>query len=158
MAAQRVNPQHVKLHRSYTVADLAARLGVHKNTVRLWQRQGLRPIDTIRPLLFQGATVREFLKTRLADRKRPCGPGTFYCFRCREPRPPARSLVEFLVLNGGRSGNLRALCGTCGTLIHRRALRSTIAAVMPGLAVQIVEGDQRLKERPIPSLDCDFRR
>ena len=36
MAARRVNPHAVKLHRSYSVPELAACLGVHKNTVRHW--------------------------------------------------------------------------------------------------------------------------
>ena len=64
MAARRVNPRAVKLHRSYSVPELAACFGVHKNTVRHWQRDGLKPIDGGRPLLFQGAVVRAFLSTR----------------------------------------------------------------------------------------------
>ena len=51
MAARRVNPHVVKLHRSYSVPELATRLAVHKNTVRQWQRDGLAPIDASRPVL-----------------------------------------------------------------------------------------------------------
>ncbi len=116
MAARRVNPYVVKLHKSHSIAELAACLGVHKNTVRHWQREGLAPIDSIRPLLFQGAVVRAFLATRNASRKRPCPPGTFYCFRCREPRPPALGMVEYLAITDV-SGNLRAICATCETLM-----------------------------------------
>lgn len=36
MVARRVNFRAVKLHRSYSVPELAACFGVHKNTVRLW--------------------------------------------------------------------------------------------------------------------------
>ena len=42
MSARRANPNAIKLHYSYTVGELAAVLGVHKNTVRNWQREGLR--------------------------------------------------------------------------------------------------------------------
>ena len=156
MPARRVNPSLVKLHRSYAVGELAERLGVHKNTVRHWQRDGLRPIDGGRPVLFQGAAVRAFLKARNAARRRPCPPGTFYCFRCREPRPPAAGMVDFLAVNA-RSGNLRALCGTCDALMHRRARRDAVAAVMPGLAVQMGEAPERLvgSSRPSPNRDSE---
>lgn len=138
MPARRVNPFLVKLHRSYAVGELAERLAVHKNTVRQWQRDGLNAIDGGRLVLFQGAAVRAFLAARNASRRCPCPPGTPYCFRCREPRAPAGGMVDFLALNA-RSGNLRAMCGTCERLMHRRAQRATLAAVMPGLAVHMAE-------------------
>ena len=47
-------------------------------------------------------------------------------------------MVDFLPITA-RSGNLRAICETCGTLMHRRASVTAIAAVMPGIAVQIVQ-------------------
>ena len=54
MLGRRVNPNLVKRNRSYTASELAARLGVHKNTVRHWQRDGLAAIDGGRPTLFHG--------------------------------------------------------------------------------------------------------
>ncbi len=156
MAARRVNPYVVKLNRSFSIGELAGRLGVHKNTVRHWQRQGLAPIDSSRPLLFQGAVVRAFLATRNASRKRPCPPGTFYCFRCREPRPPAPGMVQYLPMTDV-SGNLRAICATCETMMNRRACRAALAKVMPGLDVQITQAPPRLKGSPSPSLNCDSK-
>ena len=104
MAGRRVNPRAVKLHRSYSVSELAACFGVHKNTVRHWQRNGLQPLDGERPVLFQGAIVRTFLAARNASRKCPCPPGTLFCFRCREPRPPALGMVDYMSINA-KSGN-----------------------------------------------------
>ena len=49
MPARRVDPRRIKLNRSYEVAELAACCGVHKNTVRHWQRAGLKPLDDKRP-------------------------------------------------------------------------------------------------------------
>lgn len=85
MAARRPGPNAVKLNRTYDVAELAARLGVHKNTVRQLQREGLKPLDSRRPVLFHGATVRAFLSSCSSSRKPPCPPGTLYCFKCRPP-------------------------------------------------------------------------
>ena len=45
MPARRVNPYRVKLHRDYALQELAECLGVHKNTVRRWQDDGLNAID-----------------------------------------------------------------------------------------------------------------
>jgi len=157
MASRRVNPYLVKLHRSYTATELAALLNVHKNTVRQWQREGLKPIDSSRPALFHGKAIRTFLAARNAIRKRPCPPGTFYCFRCREPRPPALGMVDYVELKPG-TGNLRALCETCTTIMHRRTRRSALTAAMPGIAVQIREAPLRLSGSPVPSLNCDSER
>ena len=156
MAARRINPYAVKVHRSYDTGELAGCLGVHKNTVRHWQREGLKPNDTRRPLLFQGERVRAFLTARIAKRKRPCPPGTLYCFRCRQPRPPALGMVDYLAVTAA-SGNLRAMCTICETIMHRRVRRTALSAIMPGLDVQFGEAPPRLKGRPPPSLVCDLK-
>jgi hypothetical protein len=157
MSARRLNPYLIKMHRSYATNELAARLGVHKNTVRQWQRDGLRPIDDNRPALFQGAVARDFLVKRNAGRKRPCPPGTFYCFRCREPRQPALGMVDYVELRPG-TGDLCAMCETCETSMHRRARMSALATTMPGIAVQIREAPSRLNGRSNPSPYCDLER
>ena len=153
MPTRRVNPYLVKLNRSYSASELASCLGAHKNTVRNWQREGLTPIDRSRPRLFHGQAVRAFLITRQANRKRPCPPGTFFCFRCREPRRPALGMVEFVEPMAG-TGNLRALCENCETIMHRRVRRSAIATAMPGIDVQIRQAPLRFSGSSDPSLIC----
>jgi hypothetical protein len=157
MSRRRANPNLVKLHRNYTAKELADRLGVHKNTVRHWQQNGLKPIDAQRPHLFKGAAVRAFLLSHYAKRKRPCPPGTLYCFRCREPRQPVSSSVEYVQMKPG-SGNLGGICNECGTIMHRRVRQAAIQSVLPGLLVQIREAAPRLSGSPNPSLDCDQER
>lgn len=157
MAARRPGPNAVKLNRTYDVAELAARLGVHKNTVRHWQRDGLKPLDGRRPVLFHGSTVRAFLSSRSASRKSPCPPGTLYCFRCRAPRPPALGMVDYLPISA-TGGNVRAICATCETVMHRRAAKASLATILPGCDVQFVQAPSRLKGSPSPSLNCDMER
>lgn len=150
---RRATPQRVKLHRSYSASELAICLGVHKNTVRHWQANGLEPVSVGRPTLFDGAMVRAFLAKRKVSRKRPCPPGTLYCFRCRQPQPPALGMVEFIMSNAA-AGNLSALCDTCGTAMHRRASAASISTIMPNLEVQIRQAGPRLLEQTSPSLNC----
>lgn len=154
MTSRRINPYRVKLHRIYSVQELADCLGVHKNSVRLWRAAGLQAIDGNRPTLFAGDVARAFLLARQSRWKRPCPPGTIYCFKCRTPSAPAMDMVEFTP-GIASIGNLAALCATCGTAMHRRANASKIAEIMPRLDVQIREAPSRLIERTLPSLNCD---
>jgi hypothetical protein len=155
--AARANPYAIKMHRTYDVNELATKTGVHKNTVRHWQQEGLQPIDGNRPVLFQGASIRAFLAKRNASRKNPCSPGTLYCFRCRAPRKPALNMVDYIAMSA-TSGNLSAICATCETVMHRRARFSSLATIMPGCDIQTGQVLSRLMGSPSPSLNCDSER
>lgn len=157
MAKRRVNPNVVKLNRTYDARELAACCGVHKNTVFHWWSSGLEPIDSSRPIVFHGTVIREFLRKRNLARKHPCGPGKLYCFRCREPRVPALELVEYVPLTAS-SGNLRAFCVSCEAVMHRRVRRANLAATMPGMDVQFAEGSLRLIGSASPTLNCASER
>lgn len=155
MPAKRLNPNLIKTHYSFTASELAKRLGVHKNTVANWTRNGL-PALAGRPALYHGAAVRAFLAARNADRRAPCPPGHFYCFRCRDRRRPALGMVDFTDRPRG-AGNLTAICEACGATMNRRARRETLAATMPGLDVQIRQGPATLCVSPVPSPDCALK-
>ena len=155
MVSPRANHLRVKLHRSYTVPELAACLHVHRNTVRQWLRSGLKPIDASRPMLFHGGEVRAFLFQRVAGRKRPCPPGTLYCLRCRVPRPPALGMLDCVVMST-TGGNLRALCEACGGMMHRRVRLVDLPAKMPNLDVRITHAPSSLSGSPAPSVNSDF--
>jgi hypothetical protein len=57
-----------------------------------------------------------------------------------------------------KSGNLKAFCGFCETVMHRRVSRSAVAVTMPGLDVQFVERALRLIGSSSPSPNCDSKR
>lgn len=156
MPARRINPRLIKLHRPYSVEEAARALGAHKNSVRGWIKNGLPVVDRSRPVLILGHELRAFLERRRKAAKRPCPPGTLYCFKCRQPRPPALGMVEATRQNA-TIGNLSAICETCGTVMHRRTRLSAIGAIMPDLEVQIREAVPRILERTSPSHHCDNR-
>jgi len=70
-------------------------------------------------------------------------------------------MVEFTPRNPV-TGNLVALCETCGTVMHRSARLASLAVIMPGIRVEIRveirEARPRLLERPLPPLNCDERK
>jgi hypothetical protein len=49
MGFRHPNPRLAKIHRSYSVEEIARLFEIHKNTVRAWLRQGLQAIDGSRP-------------------------------------------------------------------------------------------------------------
>jgi hypothetical protein len=153
MARTRINPRLAKLHLCYSVEEMARLFKAHPNTVRQWLKKGLQPIDRRKPLLVQGRTLRAFLEARRAAAKTPCPPGTLYCLRCREPRRPAMGMADFITREHG-PGNLRALCESCGTAMHRRARRDAVTALLPGIEVRTMRAAPHIEERPTPRPRC----
>lgn len=143
MPARRINPRLAKLHRAYSVPELAALLGAHPYTVRSWIKAGLPTVDRTRPVLIHGSEFQDWWAARRKATKRPLQPGQLYCFRCREPRAPALAMVDYDPINA-TSGNLKALCERCAIPMHRRTRLASIVATMPGCDIRVLEGETRI--------------
>lgn len=156
MRNRALNPRRVKRHRSYTVEEAARLFGCHRNTIRHWQKQGLKPVDGKRPVVFEGLTLAAFLEARRGARRRRLKPGEIYCLPCRAPKEPAGDMAEYVHLTEAR-GNLRGICPTCGRLIHRVVGRAQIEAVRGKLDLTFTEPSARIRETSAPSVDCDFK-
>lgn len=154
MAAKRLNARLIKLHHTYSIEEIARTLGVHKNSVRGWRQRGLSPIDDLRPILFLGRSLREFLERERRAAKRPCPPGHLYCLRCRAPRPPALGMVDCTVTSLA-SGNLKAICDACETIMHRRVSLASLAATMPGIEVRVARARSHIGECEDAPSNCD---
>ena len=115
----RPGPFRVKTHRNYSIADAARLLGVHGNTVRAWLAGGLRSFQVGREHYMLGSELRTFLLERTRKRRVTTPAGQIFCMKCRAPREPAEGMVEACE-HAGPALNLRALCGFCGSLMHRR--------------------------------------
>ena len=150
MGTRHPNFRLVKIHRTYTVNEIARLFQIHPNTIRAWRRQGLQAIDGGRPVLFKGNMVVAFLRVRREKAKRPCRPGEIYCLPCRKPTRPAGGIVEYSP-SSPTAGNLRGICRTCHRAIHRRVNRSQLSAVAGDLEVTFTAPAPRLLET------CDLR-
>jgi hypothetical protein len=148
------NPRLVKIHRSYAVEEVARLLCKHKNTVRAWIKQGLRPIDIRRPTLIHGLELVSFLQNRRMSGKRPCPPGHLYCLKCRSPKQPAAGMADYLPISD-TSGNLRALCPDCGKFMHRRVSLTKLNIVGAALDIAFPQAVSRIRESTSSSLNCD---
>ena len=120
MGTRHPNPRLAKIHRNYSVEEIANLYGVHRNTVREWIKRGLPTSDQKRPFLILGRDLVAFLHARRVKNKRPCQPGELYCVRCRAPKAPAGDMVEYKPVTE-TSGNLIAICPDCHAIMNRRA-------------------------------------
>lgn len=142
--ARRLDHRRISKHRNYTVEEAARRLSVSRVTVRRWIAGGLPALDDQRPMLILGGDLIAFLAARRKPRQR-CRLDECYCFACRAPRVVAGGMAELRWLTPV-SGNLRALCATCTTVMHKRIAAQRLPELCAILDVTIVQGREPLSE------------
>jgi hypothetical protein len=141
----RADPRRIKIHRSYTVEQLAQLLDCHKNSVRSWLKQGLEPLDDgKRPLLIQGREARRFLETKRQSKKRRCRPHELYCLHCRDARLPAARQAEYWRAPG-QAGLLTAECAECGTQMFKRVSERSLPKLQELLDLKVQEAEETPK-------------
>src|SRR5690242_4153701 len=154
MGFRHPNPRLAKIHLSYSVEDTSRLFRVHKNTVRQWLKQGLRPIDEHRPTLIRGDEIRRFLSERRAQAKRACGPGRIYCLPCREPKVPAGNIAE-CVATGVTAGTLQGICPGCNRMIYRRVNPQKLAGMRGDLEIIVTQAWPCIEETTKPNVNSD---
>jgi excisionase family DNA binding protein len=147
MEMRRQNPRLAKIHRSYTVEEVANLYGVHKNTVREWIKKGLPTSDDRRPMLILGRDLNEFHLARRARNKRSCQPGEIYCVRCREPKSPAGDMADYQPATP-TLGNLIGICPSCETMMYRRASLAKLEQIRGKLEIKVPEALRHINESP----------
>jgi excisionase family DNA binding protein len=137
--------QRVKQAVAYDVAEVARLLGVHRNTVRRWLKEGLEPIDDRRPLLIHGSHLKAFLSKRRKSRKHPCRLGEFFCFRCRAPRKPWGGTAD-VTLRTKKLACVLALCAECETPMYRAVSAADLPSLRSLMDLRTME-PERLNDR-----------
>ena len=150
MRKRRPNYRLAKIHRSYTVEEVAGLFGTHKNTVRAWVKAGLPTCDSKRPLLILGTDLAAYLMARMTKNKRPCKPGEIYCVRCRAPKLPAGDMAEYQPITTSL-GNLIGICPVCDAMIFRRASLAKLPLIRGQLDITVMEVRRGLSESHSPT-------
>jgi len=143
--------RRIKTHRNYTVEEAARVLGVCKATVRRWLKSGLPAITDRKPTLILGADLIDYLGSRSAPKRR-CQPHECFCLKCRAPRAPALNMVEYLPLTSS-TGNLRALCCECGSIMHKAISFRAMEALKTKFCETAPQATEHLMDTSAPSLD-----
>jgi hypothetical protein len=125
----------VKIHKNYSVEEVAENQRVAKGTVRRWLKTGLPSLTEKRPCLILGGDLVDFLKGQKKP-KQTCKPEECYCFKCKAPRKAAFGEAEYQPITL-TNGQLIALCGECTTLMHKRVSLATLDALDGILKISI---------------------
>lgn len=115
----------IRTSKVYTIAQITECLDRSRDTIRRWTHEGLPVLDNRLPVLIDGKQLKEWLQERYRQRKRRCGPGQFFCCRCREPRDPAEGSLEQKIQNQ-KTIMLKAVCSVCSTVMHKAGARTGV--------------------------------
>jgi hypothetical protein len=138
--ARRIDVRRVKMHRSYTLDQLADLVGVTIGTVRRWHKSGLPCLTDTRPFLVQGGEFKRFHAENLARSKSKLQSFEVYCLGCKQPRIPQSGLVDFEPMDLARV-RIMAICPTCERMARRIIRRGDLPkwAVKFGFAINTRE-------------------
>lgn len=139
--AKRYNPNKCKIHRSYTVGEVAVLYSVHKRTVRNWIKSGLFTYREKRPNLILGTDLRMFINNQRKGYKNECEQSEIYCFKCRTPQKPNVKTVEFIKHSNG-IGRLFARCNKCDSKMNKYFSLRLINAIRNDLLVETTEANK----------------
>ncbi len=149
------NPRLAKIHRNYSVEEVAALFGVHRNTVREWVKRGLPTNDDRRPMLILGRDLLAFLRARRTKNKRPCQHGELYCVRCRAPKRPAGGMVDYQPVTA-TLGNLIAMCPDCEAMMYRRVSMAKLGPIRDQMDITMPQAGLHIVESTEPCVNRDF--
>lgn len=154
---KRLNPNLVKIHRSYLVGEVAELLSVHKNTVHSWVKDGLPPNDSKRPLLILGSDLKQYLQLKRKRNKRKCLPHEMYCVRCRSPQIPYGNMVDYKPINSGM-GCLIGLCQSCDGFINKFCNLANLEKIKGKLDITFTKALEHINESSTPPVNSDFNK
>jgi len=141
MGKRRAQPGRLKLHHSYTTAELTNCLGVCRATLHNWIKRGLRVSDAGPPMLIRGQDAHQFLTLARAANKRPCAPDEIYCVRCRRACRPLAQATQYVPKNATH-GALVSECPTCGTRLTRLTTEPKAVTFLAALDSKVVQNNE----------------
>lgn len=156
MRKRHPNPRLAKIHRNYTVEEIAALYNIHKNTVRVWIKAGLATTDDKRPMLVLGHDLVAFIQARRAKNKQTCKPGELFCVRCRAPKYPSGDMAEYKPVTE-KFGNLIGICPDCNIIMNRRVSLAKIDQIRGKVDISFPEAVRHIFESVKPTVNSDLR-
>lgn len=150
------NYTRIKIHRNYTMEELAGVLGVHKNTVLGWVKNGLPCLKDRRPFLIVGREAKAYLHAKRDSMKRRCKLHELYCMRCKKPVEPMNGQVEYHSNSSGK-GRLQGKCQHCGATINKFISNAHLETYLEVFQVVVPKGLEHIKDSMRTFLNRDFK-
>lgn len=104
----RFDPRRISQHKSYTIKELSALIGMSEKTCLRWISQGLKTLSgSKKPILIVGNEVKKFIRNKNSKAKVKLERHEFYCFTCKLPKRAKRGSISI-------TGNTkRGHCSAC---------------------------------------------
>lgn len=150
------NPNIAKIHRNYTVEEVASLYDVFKGTVRAWIKTGLPTLNDKRPMLILGRDLVAFHQARRTKNKQQCKPGEIYCVRCRAPKKPAGDMADYQIITD-KIGNLEAICPDCDKIMNRRVNISKLEQIRGKMNITLPQALEHIIDSNQPSVNSDLK-
>ena len=151
------NPNLAKIHRSYSVEEVADLYDVFKGTVRAWIKAGLPTLNQKRPMLINGSELAAYHRARRTKNKQACKAGEMYCLKCRTPKAPDGNMVDFQAVTE-KIGNLVGICPTCYTIMNRRVSIAKLEQVRGKMDITMPLAQRHIVESKQPSVNSDLKK
>ena len=150
------NPNLAKIHRNYSVEEVADLYGVFKGTVRVWIKAGLPTLNQKRPMLIKGSELAAYHRARRTKNKQTCKAGEMYCLKCRIPKKPDGNMVDLQTITE-KIGNLVGICPTCYTIMNRRVNIAKLEQVRGEMDITMPLAQRHIVESKQPSVNSDLK-
>jgi hypothetical protein len=147
------NLRRIKRTWLYNVPEAAKTLGVHKNAVLRWMKEGLQANRDQRPFLIRGDALIRFLSARQQSRRQKCAHNEFFCFKCRVPRKVYENIIDIEFVSASRF-RMKGICEVCNTTLNKMQGTRNLPKVQKAFHVQQLAG-QHLIEGASPNLNRD---
>ena len=115
---KKANPKKIKVVFSYSIEEAAQVLELTPQTIRSWERDGLRIMKSNRPHLISGLDLKNYLVDRQQSRKQPLLDKQLFCLSCKEPTEPYGLMADYIAQTNN-SGRLEGLCSMCDSAAQR---------------------------------------
>lgn len=117
----------IKAFRCYTIDEAAEISGVSPRTIHNWSKNGLRLMDSARPVLIRGDDLRNYILAQRQSRKVTTALDEFYCCRCSAARKAAGSFADCAIV--GKRATLTAFCAACETVVSKPVSQARIPEI-----------------------------
>jgi len=110
----------VRYSYSYDIDDvcsLFSNTGLHPQTVRAWIKNGLKTVDSGRPILIYGDDLISYLKTQNSKNKCKTEFDEFFCMKCKDARNIFRNKIVIEHKNNFLKAN--GYCRECKTSMYK---------------------------------------
>lgn len=145
--------RRIKSELTYTPSEIERALGVHKNTVLKWLRDGLKRIDTERPYLVYGQELVNFLRQKQQNRHQTCLPHEMFCVKCQKPQFVLNNAVDIEIYNQ-KQLIIRGICVTCQTKVNKLGSVNRLESYKKTFIVQTLQ-DRHIGESQNTSTICN---